>query len=120
MNKRNLQRFRRQLNDQLEELLHQVGGTMKDLQRVDMPGADPLDNASEESSRSLFIRIRNRENRLIRKILQSLRDIDEGTYGYCEGCGESIGIKRLEARPVAQYCIQCKTKMEKIERLIEH
>ena len=76
-----------------------------------------MDQAVEENSRNFSLRFRNRENLLIRKIRRSLEDIADGTYGVCEACGEPIGVARLKARPVARLCIQCKTAMEKAERL---
>jgi DnaK suppressor protein len=76
-----------------------------------------MDQAVEEGSRNFSLRIRNRENLLIHKIRQSLRDIEEGEYGICQACGEYIGIARLKARPVARHCIDCKTAMERGERL---
>jgi DnaK suppressor protein len=73
---------------------------------------DFLDMATSESSRSYLLRIRDRENRLIKKIRQALRDMEDGNYGYCQQCDEEIAIERLKARPVARFCIHCKTKME--------
>ena len=117
MNTKHRQRFKKQLNAWIEDLLQQADYTAADLKDVDMRPTDPLDQAVEESNRSFSLRIRNRESILIRKIQRSLRDIEEGTYGICERCGESIGLKRLEARPVARHCIRCKTDMERKERL---
>ena len=61
-------------------------------------------------------RLRERERRLLAKISESLKKIDDGVYGECESCGEEIGLKRLEARPVAELCIECKSEQEKLER----
>jgi DnaK suppressor protein len=118
MNERNLQQFKKQLNTRLADLLRQADRTVRDLQDIDLRQADALDLAAAESNRNFSLRIRNRENRLIHKIQRSLRDIEEGTYGMCEACGESIGLKRLKARPVTRHCIRCKTEMEKLERLV--
>jgi DnaK suppressor protein len=117
MNARDLQQFEKQLNDWLEDLLRQADRTVWYLKNTDFRPSDEVDQAVEESTVSFSLRIRNRENRLIRKIQRSLRDIREGTYGFCEMCGEAIGVKRLNVRPVTRHCIGCKTAMEKIERL---
>ena len=116
MNAENMQQFQEQLNDWLEDLLLQAGRTVAELQDRDTRRPDPMDQAVEENSRNFCLRIRNRENLLIRKIRQSLRDIEEGDYGICQSCGEFIGIARLKARPVARHCIECKTAMERHER----
>jgi DnaK suppressor protein len=79
--------------------------------------ADPLDRATVESDRIRALRIRDRESMLIKKIRQSLEDIENGEYGICEDCGEDISIKRLKARPVTSLCIGCKTKRESMEKL---
>jgi DnaK suppressor protein len=70
---------------------------------------DPNDRATQESEFSLELRTRDRERRLIKKIDDALKEIDSGDYGYCETCGIDIGIRRLEARPTATLCIDCKT-----------
>jgi len=117
MNAKSMQQFQDQLNDWLEDLLQQAGRTVAELQDRNTRRPDPMDQAVEENSRNFSLRIRNRENLLIRKIRQSLQDIDEGSYGICQSCGEYIGVARLKARPVARHCIDCKTTMEKTERL---
>jgi DnaK suppressor protein len=116
MNEHNLQRFKKELTDRLEALHYQANRTVMDQKAFDDHHSDPLDQAAEESIRSFSLRIHNRENRLIRKIQQSLLDIEEGVYGICQICGEPISIRRLEARPVARHCIRCKSEMEKRER----
>jgi len=116
MNAKNMQQFQKQLSDWLDDLLQQAGQTVADMQDRDTRRPDPMDQAVEEGSRNLSLQIRSRENLLIGKIRQSLRDIDEGDYGVCQSCGELIGIARLKARPVARHCIDCKTAMEKRER----
>ena len=117
MNAKNLQRFQKQLNDWLDDLLQQSGRRVSEMTHRSTRRPDPMDQAVEENTRNLSLRFSNRHNLLIRKIRQSLRDIEEGTYGICESCGEPIGSARLEARPVARQCIDCKTAMEKTERL---
>lgn len=76
---------------------------------------DPNDRATQEQEFALELRTRDRERKLIRKIDDSLRALDEGTYGYCETCGEEIGISRLQARPVTTQCIDCKMLDERLE-----
>jgi len=70
---------------------------------------DPNDRATQEEEFTLELRTRDRERKLIKKIEESLIDLDKGDYGYCESCGVEIGIRRLEARPTATLCIDCKT-----------
>ena len=118
MNAKNTQQFQKQLNEWLDDLLLQAGRTVSDMQDLNTRRPDPMDQAVEESSRNFSLRIRNRENLLIRKIRQSLQDIEEGCYGVCQSCGEFIGVARLRARPVARHCIECKTAMERRERQI--
>lgn len=118
MNAKNLQHFEKQLNDWLNDLLQQAGRTVSEIKNYNTRRPDPMDQATEENSRNFSLRIRHRENLLIRKIHQSLRDIQEGTYGICAVCDEPIDSKRLKARPVARHCIECKTAMEKKERLL--
>ncbi|MEO1956875.1 MAG: RNA polymerase-binding protein DksA [Methylophilaceae bacterium] len=78
--------------------------------------ADPNDRASQESDMALELRNRDRERKLIKKIEGTLRNIDANEYGYCEGCGVEIGSRRLEARPTATLCIDCKTLDELREK----
>ena len=102
----------------LKELLSQGDDTIISLTGYAENLSDPLDQAAFESERNFKLRIRDRESTLIKKIKQSLEDIENGVYGICVICGEKISIQRLKARPVARHCIQCKTEMEKVERLI--
>src|SRR5258708_32629465 len=78
--------------------------------------ADPNDRASQESDMALELRNRDRERKLIKKIDETIGKIDAGEYGYCESCGVEIGLKRLEARPTATLCIDCKTLAELRQR----
>jgi DnaK suppressor protein len=80
--------------------------------------ADPNDRASQESDMSLELRNRDRERKLIKKIDETIGRIDAGEYGYCDSCGVEIGLKRLEARPTATLCIDCKTLDELRERQV--
>ncbi len=76
------------------------------------------DQASAETDRSFMLRLRGREQKLLKKIDDAIERIDAGEYGICETCGEGIGIKRLEARPVTTMCIECKTEQEEEEKLL--
>lgn len=77
------------------------------------------DQASAEIDRSFMLRLRGRERKLLKKIEGAIERIDQGTFGICDKCGEEINIKRLEARPVTNMCIECKTQQEEEERLME-
>jgi len=80
--------------------------------------ADPNDRASQESDMALELRNRDRERKLIKKIDETIAKIDAGEYGYCDSCGVEIGLKRLQARPTATLCIDCKTLEEMRERQV--
>ena len=116
MKKKQLEQFRSQLLDKRDENLAEAGKTLSDMtdQTTNIP--DPNDRATVESGRSFELRIRDRERKLLSKIEEAIGRLDEGEYGVCEGCGEDIGIKRLEARPVTTYCIDCKTLQETKEK----
>jgi len=116
MKKEDLSYLKELLEGQLDHLLNLADHTVSDLLEKDSNAPDLLDRAALESERDYTLRIRNRESRLIKKIRQSLKDIENGTYGICQTCGEDIGVKRLKARPVARHCIVCKSKMEETER----
>lgn len=118
MNQRDLNYFKKSLQQWLELLEQQAGHTASYFRQYDERTPDPLDQAVREYERNFALRIHNREDLLIRKIKQSIEDIEEGVYGYCEACGNPIGVKRLKARPVARYCIACKTQAEKRERVL--
>ncbi len=77
------------------------------------------DQASAEIDRSFMLRLRGRERKLLKKIEDAIEKINQGTFGICDKCGEEINIKRLEARPVTNMCIECKTQQEEEERLME-
>jgi len=117
MDQTQLEYFRKLLQDKLNELLNEADRTLEEMTATDNKVADPADRATIESDRSFELRIRDRERKLIKKIKTALERIDEGTYGICEECGEEIGIKRLEARPVTTMCIECKSKQEKEEKI---
>jgi len=117
MDAETLLHFKSLLNTWLEDLLRQASHTVVAMRNTDGVPIDPLDRAIFDFERSFQLRISDRESVLIRKIRRSLQDIEDGTYGICEMCGEEIDIRRLEARPVARHCIQCKTKTEIVEKL---
>lgn len=116
MDKENLEFFNNLLTQWLEELIHHADATVTRMRESEF-FSDPLDRASFDSERSFQLRIRDRESALIKKIRNSLADIEDEVYGICKNCGEEISLKRLEARPVAQHCIRCKTVMENRERI---
>lgn len=118
MEKTELQYFKDLLTAWLEELRYSAGLTVEGLLNVESISADYLDRATFESDRSTALRIRDRESMLIKKIRQSLEDIENGEYGICEDCGMEIAIERLKARPIARRCITCKTKQESLERML--
>jgi DnaK suppressor protein len=89
--------------------MHEVDRTVHHMQDDAANFPDPNDRATQESEFSLELRTRDRERRLIKKIDDSLKEIESGDYGFCESCGIEIGIRRLEARPTATLCIDCKT-----------
>ncbi|HBZ70714.1 MAG TPA: conjugal transfer protein TraR [Deltaproteobacteria bacterium] len=117
MKKRDLQRFQKMLLLQKEQLLGNARKALSGdihLDPDDFP--DEIDTASSEIGLSFIGRLRERERGLLNKINAALEKIEQGVYGECENCGEEIGLKRLEARPVAELCIDCKAEQEKLER----
>jgi DnaK suppressor protein len=118
MNDKQLDHFRKILNDWKAELSHDIDRTVHTMQDEVTMFADPNDRASQESDMALELRNRDRERKLIKKIDETLAKIDEHDYGYCNSCGIEIGLKRLEARPTATLCIDCKTLDEIRERQV--
>ncbi|MEJ2059090.1 MAG: RNA polymerase-binding protein DksA [Gammaproteobacteria bacterium] len=104
--------FRHILESWKKELMEEVDKTVDHMKEEAANFADPADRATQEEEFSLELRARDRERKLIKKISQSLDDLDAGDYGYCEACGVEIGVRRLEARPTATLCIDCKTLQE--------
>jgi DnaK suppressor protein len=104
-----LQHFIAILNNWKSELMEEVDRTVHHMQDEAANFPDPNDRATQESEFSLELRTRDRERKLIKKIDEALKSIEVGDYGYCETCGVEIGIRRLEARPTATLCIDCKT-----------
>jgi DnaK suppressor protein len=118
MNARQLAHFRKMLEEMKRELSQDIDRTVHTMQDEATIFADPNDRASQESDMSLELRNRDRERKLIKKIDETIARIDAGEYGYCESCGVEIGLKRLEARPTATLCIDCKTLDELRERQV--
>ena len=116
MNEDQLNHFRKILNEWKTELSQDIDRTVHTMQDEVTTFADPNDRASQESDMALELRNRDRERKLIKKIDETLRNIDAGDYGYCNACGIEIGLKRLEARPTATLCIDCKTLDEMREK----
>ena len=116
MNARMRTHFRKMLEQLKGELSEEIDRTVHTMQDEATVFADPNDRASQESDMSLELRNRDRERKLIKKIDDTIGRIDAGEYGYCESCGVEIGLKRLEARPTATLCIDCKTLDELREK----
>jgi len=118
MNDKQLDHFRKILNTWKAELSQDIDRTVHTMQDEVTMFADPNDRASQESDMALELRNRDRERKLIKKIDETLGKINEHDYGYCESCGVEIGLKRLEARPTATLCIDCKTLDEIREKQV--
>lgn len=99
-----------------DELMHEVDRTVHHMQDEAANFPDPNDRATQESEFGLELRTRDRERKLLRKIASALARIDGGSYGYCDETGEEIGLKRLEARPVATLCVEAQERRELAER----
>lgn len=119
MNKKKLEEFREILTKKLEGLVDEAKKSMGDLTESKENYADPTDLASFEADRNFLLRIKDRERKLILKIKEVLKKVDDGTYGVCEVCGEEIPEKRLKGRPETTLCIECKTEMEHEEKRME-
>jgi len=109
--------FRQKLLGWRADLLKDSTETLQHLQEETVPEADVTDRASTETDRFTELRTRDRERKLIGKIDQALRRLDDGSYGYCEDTGEPIGIKRLDARPIATLTIEAQERHERMERM---
>ncbi|MCS2611219.1 RNA polymerase-binding protein DksA [Halomonas dongshanensis] len=116
MNERQLAHFRQLLLDWKQDLMEEVDRTVRHLQEDASNYADPADRATQEEGFSLELRTRDRERKLLKKINETIEKIDEDDYGFCEACGVEIGIRRLEARPTATLCVDCKTLAELKEK----
>jgi RNA polymerase-binding transcription factor len=109
MNEKQTAHFRAILLGWKRQLMEEVDRTVHHMQDEAANFPDPTDRATQESEFTLELRARDRERKLIRKIDEALGKIDRGEYGYCDSCGVEIGIRRLEARPTANLCFECKT-----------
>ncbi|HUJ16704.1 MAG TPA: RNA polymerase-binding protein DksA [Nitrospirota bacterium] len=112
--------IKKKLLKQRNELLNEAGQTLNSkitTEKESFP--DPTDQAVAELDSNFMLRLRGREQKLLKKIDEAIARIEGGTYGVCESCGEQINMKRLEARPVTTLCIECKTRQEEEEKLQE-
>jgi DnaK suppressor protein len=110
--------FKMILNNWKQELMEEADRTKVHMQTDAENYADPNDRASQEEEFSLELRTRDRERKLIKKIEKTLELIENDDYGYCDTCGIEIGVRRLEARPTADLCIDCKTLAEMKEKQV--
>lgn len=116
MNPVQLEYFRQKLLAWKGELLRESGETLSHLQEESLSEPDLADRASLETDRSLELRTRDRERKLIQKIDEAIGRIEDGSYGYCEETGEPISLKRLEARPIATLSLEAQERHERMER----
>jgi DnaK suppressor protein len=116
MNEKQRAHFHSILSSWKEELMREVDRTVSHMKDEASNFPDPTDRATQEEEFSLELRTRDRERKLIKKIERTIEDIENDDYGYCNTCGVNIGIHRLEARPTATLCIDCKTLDEIKER----
>ena len=117
MNARQVEYFRQKLLRWRADLIRDADGTLASLSEGGILEADITDRASVETDRALELRTRDRARKLINKIDQALQRIETGTYGYCEDTGEPIGLRRLEARPIAIMSIEAQERHERMERV---
>ncbi len=112
MNDKQKAHFKKILEAWRDQLRKEVERTVDHMNDETANYPDPLDRATQEEEFALELRARDRERKLIKKIEKTIRKIDSDDFGYCEDCGEEIGIKRLEARPTAELCVNCKNLAE--------
>ncbi|MFT6105055.1 MAG: DnaK suppressor protein [Paracoccaceae bacterium] len=117
MNERHTEYFRRKLNNWKNDLLAESRDTIEALQGQTRNIPDVSDRASEETDRSLELRTRDRQRKLVAKIDGALRRIAEGEYGYCDATGEPISLKRLDARPIATLSLEAQERHERREKV---
>ena len=117
MNERQLEYFKQKLLNWKEDILRESGETLKHLQSETENHPDLADRASSETDRALELRTRDRQRKLISKIDEALRRIEDGSYGYCEETGEPISLKRLDARPIATLSLEAQERHERRERV---
>ncbi|GGD59283.1 RNA polymerase-binding protein DksA [Lacimicrobium alkaliphilum] len=119
MNDAQLEHFRKLLKAWRDQLRAEVDRTVHHMQDEAANFPDPVDRAAQEEEFSLELRTRDRERKLIKKIEKTLKRIDEDDFGFCDSCGIEIGVRRLEARPTADMCIDCKTMAEIKEKQMQ-
>ncbi len=112
MNEKQLQHFRNILVAWKQSLMEEVDRTVDHMKEDATNFSDPADRATQEEEFALELRARDRERKLIRKIEKTITRLDSDDYGYCDACGIEIGLQRLEVRPTAELCIDCKTTQE--------
>jgi DnaK suppressor protein len=117
MNPLQVEYFRRKLIRWQDDLLREANGTLASLSEGGIMEADITDRASVETDRALELRTRDRARKLISKIDQALQRIENGSYGFCEDTSEPIGLRRLEARPIATLSIEAQERHERLERV---
>ena len=117
MNERQLEYFRRKLVSWKEDILRESRETLSHLQTETENHPDLADRASSETDRALELRTRDRQRKVISKIDEALRRVEDGSYGYCEDTGEPIGLARLEARPIATLSLEAQERHERRERV---
>ena len=117
MNERQLAYFKQKLLDWKDDILRESRGTVVNLQAETENHPDLVDRASSESDRALELRTRDRQRKLISKIDDALRRIEDGSYGFCEETGEPISLKRLDARPIATLSIEAQERHERREKV---
>jgi DnaK suppressor protein len=117
MNERQIEYFRQKLLNWKDDILRESRETLGHLQRETENHPDLVDRASSETDRSLELRTRDRQRKLISKIEEALRRIEDGSYGYCEDTGEPIGLARLDARPTATLSLEAQERHERRERV---
>ena len=117
MNAKQREYFRQRLLRWRRELLRESNQTLQNLQEDSLQAPDIADRASAETDRAVELRTRDRERKLVQKIDEALKRIEEGEYGYCEETGEPIGLRRLEARPIATLSLEAQERHERLERV---
>lgn len=117
MNAKQREYFRQRLLRWRSELLRETNQTLQNLQEDSLQAPDIADRASAETDRAVELRTRDRERKLVQKIDEALKRIEEGEYGYCEESGEPIGLRRLEARPIATLSLEAQERHERLERI---
>ena len=114
IDKKTLARFKKTLLKEREEIVGEVKQTYESSQEVGQDGIQDIgDEAANIYNKQILLSLNENERMRLQEVDEALDRIDNKTYGICEECGEPIGLKRLEVRPVAKYCVPCKTKMEK-------